>query len=102
MRKVLTSFEIFSQPAGPVGKPNQPVHWVRFLGTKVWVLCFICIGSWSFGVRIAFLLSFWTPDSMRKVLTSFEFFSQPVGPVGKPNQQIHWVKFSETTAWVVY
>ena len=23
-------FEIFSQPDGPVGKPNQPVHWFSF------------------------------------------------------------------------
>ena len=45
MRKVLTSFEIFSQPAGPVGKPNQPVHWVMFVETVVWVLCIVCVGS---------------------------------------------------------
>ena len=56
--KVLKNFEIFSQPAGPVGKPNQPVHWVIFSGTAVWVLCFICVGSWSFGVRIALHLFF--------------------------------------------
>ena len=35
MRKVLTSFDIFSQPAGQVGKLNQPVHWVSFSGTVV-------------------------------------------------------------------
>ena len=58
VRKILTSFEIFSQPDGPVGKPNQPVHWVRFFGTSVWVLCFVCIGSWPFGVGIALCLFF--------------------------------------------
>ena len=41
----MTSFEIFSQPSGPVGKLNQQVHWVQFAGTAVWVLCFVCIGS---------------------------------------------------------
>ena len=102
MRKVLKNFEIFSQSAGPVGKPNQPVHWVQFVGTVVWVLCFVCFGSWSFRVRIALRLSCWIPDSMRKVLTSFEIFSLPSGLVGKQNQPIHWVKFSETEAWVVY
>ena len=35
MRKVLTSFEIFSQPDGLVGKSNQPVHWVLFVRTIV-------------------------------------------------------------------
>ena len=103
MRKVWTSFEIFSQPDGQVEKPNQPVHWVRFSGMAVWVLFFVCIGSLPFGVGIALrLVFFWIPDSMRKVLTSFEIFSQLYGPIGKPNQPVHWVKFSETTAWVVY
>ena len=98
----MTSFEIFSQPAGSVGKPNQPVHWVMFVGTIVLVLCIVCVDSWSFGVRIALRLSCWILDSVRKVLKSFEIFSQPAGPVGKPNQLVHWVKFSETAAWVVY
>ena len=31
VRKVFTIFEIFSQPDEPVGKPNQPVQWVRWL-----------------------------------------------------------------------
>ena len=93
MRKVLTSFEIFSQPDGPVGKPNQPVHWVLFVGTTVWVLCFVCIGSWSFRVRIVLCLFFWIPHYVRKVLTSFEIFSQLDGPVGKLNQPVHWVLF---------
>ena len=95
-------FEIFSQPSGPVGKPNQPVHWVRFAGTTVWVLCFVCVGSWPFGVGIALRLSCWIPDFVRKVLTSFEIFSQPDGPIGKLNLPVHWVKFSETAAWVMY
>ena len=53
MNKVLKSFEIFSQLDGQVGKPNQPVHWDMFVGTIVWVLCFVCVDSWSFGVGIA-------------------------------------------------
>ena len=76
MRKVLTIFEIFSQPDGPVGKLNQPVHWVRFAGTTVRVLCFVCIGSWSFGVEIALHLSCWILDFVRKILTIFEIFFQ--------------------------
>ena len=55
------------------------------LQTRVRVLCFVCVGSWSLGVRIALRLSCWIPDSMSKVLTSFEIFSQPDGPVAKPN-----------------
>ena len=58
VRKVLTSFKIFSQLNGPVGKPNQPVYWVIFAKTVVWVLCFVCVESWSFGVRIALRLFF--------------------------------------------
>ena len=73
-----------------------------FVGTAVLVLCFVCVGSWSFRVRIALCLSCWIPDSVRKVLKSFEIFSQSDGPVGKPNQPVHWVKFSETAAWVMY
>ena len=62
----MTSFEIFSQPDGPVGKPNQSVHWVLFAGTIVWVLFFVCVSSWSFRVRIALRLFCWIPDSVRK------------------------------------
>ena len=101
MRKVLTIFEIFSQPNRPVGKPNQPVHWVRFAGMAVWVLCFVCIGSWSFGVRIALCLSCCIFDFMRKVLISFEIFSQPSGLIGKPNHPIHWVRFTGMAVWVL-
>ena len=54
----MTSFEIFSQPARPVGKPNQPVHLVRFSRTAVWVIFFVCVGSWPFGVGIKLHLSF--------------------------------------------
>ena len=96
MRKVLKSFEIFSKPAGPVGKPNQPVYWVLFAETAVWVLCFVCVGSWSFGVGIALRLFCWIPDSVRKVLKNFEIFSQPARPVGKLNQPVHWVMFVGT------
>ena len=79
VRKVLTIFEIFSQPDGPVGKLNQQVHWVHFSETSVWVLFFVCIGSWSFGVGITLRLSCWIPDFVRKVLTIFETFSKPYG-----------------------
>ena len=83
MRKALTRFEIFSQRARPVRKPIQPVHWVLFARTVVWVFFIVCVGSWSFRVIIALYLLFWIPDSMRKVLISFEIFSQSDGPVGK-------------------
>ena len=54
--KVMKIFGTFSQPYGLVRKQNQPVHFVRFSETAVWVLCFVCIGSWSFGVGIALCL----------------------------------------------
>ena len=57
LRKVLKFFKIFSQPARLVGKPNEPVHWVRLSGTAVWVVFFVCVGSWSFGIGIALRLS---------------------------------------------
>ena len=101
LRKVMTSFEIFSQPSGLVGKPNQPVHWVLFSRIAVWVLCIVCVGSWLLVVGIALRLFFSTPDSMRKVFTSFEIFSQSDGPVGKSNQPVHWVLFSGTAVWVL-
>ena len=102
MRKVVKIFEIFYQPYGPVGKPNHSFHRVHFVGTTVWVLCFVCIGSWPFKVRIALCLSFWILDSMRKVLKIFEIFSPPYGLVEKPNHPVHWVRFSGTATWVVY
>ena len=80
VRKVLTIFEIFSQPDGPVGKPNQLFHWVRFTGTTVCVLCFVCVDSWLFGVRIALCLSCWIPDFVRKVLNFFEENSSWLAP----------------------
>ena len=69
-------FEIFSQLAGSVGKPNHPIHWVQFTEMVVWVLCFVCVGSWSFRVGIILCLSCWIYDSVWKVLKSFEIFSQ--------------------------
>ena len=60
-----------------------------FVGTTVLVLCFVCVSSWSLGVGIALRLSYWISDSVRKVLTSFEIFSQSAVPVGKPNQPVH-------------
>ena len=101
LRKVLTIFEICSQSAGPIGKPNQPVHWVLFAGISVWVLCFVCVGSWSFGVGIALRLFFWIPDFVRKVLKNFENFSQSNGLVGKPNQLVHYVQFFEIAVLVL-
>ena len=101
MRNFLESIEIFSQSNGPVGKSNQSVHWVLFAETSIWVLCFIYVGSWSFGVKISLYLFFWIPDSIRKVLTSFEIFSQPAGPVGKPNQLVHYVQFFEIAVLVL-
>ena len=68
----------------------------------VWVVCFVYVGSWSFGVGIAIRLSFWIPDFLRKVLKFFEIFSQPDGLVGKPNQSVHWARFSGTAVWVLF
>ena len=101
MRKFLTSFEIISQSAGPIGKPNHLVHWVQFVGMIVWVLCFVCIGSWSFGVRISLCLSCWIPDFVRKAVKIFEIFSQSDGLVGKPNHPVHWVQFARKAVWVL-
>ena len=53
----MKSFEIFSQLDGSVGKPNQPIHWVEFAEMAVWVLCFVCVGSWSFRVGIILCFS---------------------------------------------
>ena len=89
MRKVIKSFEIFSQPAGPVEKQKQPIHWVMFSGIAVWVLFFVCVGSWSFGVRIALCLFFWIYDYVRNVLENFENFSQPAVSVRKPDLSVH-------------
>ena len=58
MRKVLTNFEIFSQSAIPVGKPNQPVHYVQFSEIVVLVFFFVCVNSQSFEVEIALCLFF--------------------------------------------
>ena len=82
-------------------KQNQPVHLVQFAGTTVWVVLFICVGSWLFGVIIELYLSCWIPDFVRKLLNFFEIFCQPSGPVGKPNQPVHLVQFAGTTVLVV-
>ena len=65
------------------------------LQTRVRVLCFVCVGSWSFGVGIALRLSYWILDYVRKVLTSFEIFSQPAGLVGKRTSRFIRFGFSE-------
>ena len=54
-----------------LGKQNQPVHLVQFAGTAVWVVLFVCVGSWLFGVGIELRLSCWIPDFVRKVLNIF-------------------------------
>ena len=61
------------------------------------VVCFVCVGSWSFEVGIVLRLSFWIPEFLRKVVKLFEIFSQLSGLIGKPNQPVHWVRFSGTT-----
>ena len=66
-----------------LGKPNQPVHLVRFAGTAVWVVGFVCVGSWLFGVGIELRLSCWIPESFWKVLEFFESLYQPSVSVGK-------------------
>ena len=67
----------------------------------VWVVYFVCVGSWSFGVGIVLCLFFWIPDFLRKVLKFFEIFSQLDRLVGKPNQLVHRVRFSGIAVWVV-
>ena len=71
-----------------LGKPNQPVHLVQFAGTAVWVVRFVCVGSWLFGVGIELRLSCWIPDFVRKVLEIFENLSQLYGLVRKPDQSV--------------
>ena len=102
MRKVLKNFEIFYQLDGLVWKPNHPVHWVLFSRTIVWVLCFVCVGSWSFEVGIALRLFCWIPDSVRKILKNFENFSQLAKQVGKPNHPVCYVQFSEIAVLVLF
>ena len=67
-----------------------------------WVVCFVCVGSWSFGVGIVLCMSCWIPDFIKKVQKVFEIFSQPSGLVGKPNQPVHWVRFSIMIVWVLF
>ena len=74
-----------------LGKPNQPVHLVQFAGTAVWVVLFVCVGSWLFGVGIELRLSCSIPDFVRKVLKIFEVFFQPSGPVGELDRSVCWV-----------
>ena len=66
-----------------LGKPNQPVHLVQFAGTAVWVIRFVCVGSWLFGVGIELRLSWLIPESFKKVLEFFESLYQPSVSVGK-------------------
>ena len=91
--KVLTSFKIFSQPDGPVGKPNHPVHCVMFVGTAVWVFCFVCVGSWSFGVRIALCLSCWIPDSGRNILKVLRSFLNHMDQLGNQTSRFIGLSF---------
>ena len=68
----------------------------------VWVICFVCVGSWSFGLGIVLFFSCWIPDFLRKVLKFFEICSQPYGLVGKPNQPVYWVRFSRMIIWILF
>ena len=92
---------LHSQPAQLVRKPDQLVHEVQFSRTVVRVLCLVWIGSRSSKLRINPRLFFWIPESVKKVLKSFEIFSQPAGLVMKPNHLVHWVMFSRTAVWVL-
>ena len=76
-------------------------HCLWCLQTHVRVLCFVCNGSWSFRVGIALHLSCSIPDFVRKVLTTFEIFSQSAGLVRKLNQPVHWVRFFGMAVWVL-
>ena len=62
------------------------------LGTFLCLHRILVIQSWN---RTPFVF-FWIPNSVRKVLTNFEVFSQPDGSFGKPNQPVHWVLFAGT------
>ena len=78
---VLKFFEIFSQPSGLVGKPNHPVHYIRFAGMIVWILFFVWVSYFSFEIGIAFLLFCWIPDFVRNFLTKFQNLSESFGLV---------------------
>ena len=70
---------------------NQTSRFIRFSLPEiaVWVLCFVCINSHSFEVRIVLRLFLWIPNSARKVIKNFENCSQSGEPVGKLNQLVH-------------
>ena len=55
----------------------------------VWGVWFVLVGSHSSELRINHRLFFKIPDFIIMVLKFFEIFSQPSGPVGKPNQPVH-------------
>ena len=63
----------------------------------VCVVWLVLVVSHSSELRINHHLSCWIPDFLRKVLKFFEIFSQLSGLIGKPNQLVHWVRFSRTT-----
>ena len=54
----MKNFESLSQWDGLVGKQNQSVHYFRFAGTAVWVVCFVLVGSHSSELRINHCLFF--------------------------------------------
>ena len=84
-----------------LGKPNQPVHLVQFAGMEVWVVWFVCVGSWFFGVGIELRLSCWIPEFVRKVWNFLKYFVNHLDWLGKPNQPVHLVQFAGTAVWVV-
>ena len=72
-----------------------------FSRTVVRALGIICVSSHSFGIKTIHPLFFGIPYYVRKVLTNFENCTQPVELVGKPNQSVHKVPFSEITVRVI-
>ena len=55
----------------------------------VWGVWFVLVGSHSSELRIDHRLFFQIHDFIRMVLIFLKIFSQPAGPVGKPNQPVH-------------
>ena len=48
VRKVMKIFEIFFQPSGPVGKPDQPVHRFNLLERRFgWFDLFVLVLGYS-------------------------------------------------------
>ena len=72
-----------------------------FFGTVVRVLGIVWIGSQPFRVEIVLRLFCWISDSLRRIIKTFENCSQPVELVGKPDQPVLYVMFSEIAVRVL-